>query len=157
MRLTGPEDLLQGGAMRRVGVDLAEGTADHILLGEAHLGQLRGTHHRVAELGAEQHADACGRVTECFVETETLGLGFRARPVERDIRARDTPAEVPRDPERREQPDEREQDRRAGQPVGKRERRRRRLREDDDPTRLRCGREGNETLAAGGVAREDRV
>ena len=96
-------------------------------------------------------------MTQAFVETEALGLGLRAGHVERDVGARDPSAEVPGDAERREKPDEREEDGRARQPVRQREGGRRGLGEDHDPTCARRRRERDETVAAAGVVSDDGV
>ena len=141
--------------MARLGIDVREPLSDHVLLRETHLRELRGAHDREAQVRTEEHADARGRVAKRFVQPEALRLGLGARLFEIDVGARDAAAEVPPDAERDENSDHGEKDRRAGQSIRERERGRRRFRKDDDPTGERCRREGDEAVAAGGVARGD--
>src|SRR6266550_3697259 len=120
------------------------------------ISELQRTHDREPQVLAEEHADSGRRVAKRLVQTEALALGLVAGRLELDVRPREATAEIPRDPECGEDPDEREQDRRAGEPIGERERGGRRLREDDDPTGARRRREGDEVVAAA-VARQDGV
>src|SRR5205814_9067940 len=98
-----------------------EALSDDVLLRETHFRELRRADDREAKVRTEEHADARGRVTEAFIESEALGLGLGPRLLEIDIGTGDATAEVPPDAERGENSDEGDENGCAGQPVGMRE------------------------------------